>query len=233
MNISLVDGKLSFPTITAEETIRKIYSKLRIDLLDGNIMHYRPVAFTMEGSMLTDVQSNVAKISSFGYSFSELSFILNNIIVSEKRGVMPQSLQAAASLGKLKSDCSFITLMGDTIGTEEPESMFYCGEGTTSNPKMLLSDLSIFRKLKKPVAITVILMKGKGRKDFSDNQRLVFNTGYKSMRTVYTLCDYFSIKEYTGGPYIQLNYLENINEDILKDILSDYFDQEDIQNDQI
>lgn len=228
MKISLVDGKLWFPEVTAEDNIRKLYKKLRVDLLDGNITHYRPVAFKMEGAMGNAVESNITKIEGFGYSFSELSFILNNIITSEKKGVMPQQLQAAASLVKLKSDCSFISLMGDTIGTEEPESMFYCGEGIMSTPKMLLNDVTIFRKLKKEVAITVILMRGKGKKDFADNQRLVFNTGYKSMRTVYTLCDYFSIKEYTGGSHIQLNYLENINEDILRDILSDYFDQEEM-----
>lgn len=227
MEISLIDGKLSFPSITSEDQMRKLYKKLRIDLLDGNITHYRPVAFKMEAAMANSVESNIDKIPGFGYSFSELSFILNNIITSEKKGIMPPQLQAAASLTKLKSDCSFISLMGDTIGTEVPESMFYCGEGMTSTPKMLLSDLTIFRKLKKEVGITVILMRGKGKKDFSDNQSLIFNTGYKPMRTVYTLCEYFSIKEYAGGSHIQLNYLENINELILKDILSNYFDQEE------
>lgn len=224
MDINLIDGRLTIEGLNSDE-LGKVYKKLRIDLLDGNITHNRPVAFKIEGAMSTAVSSNISKIPGFGYSFSELSFILNNIITYEKKGVMPEKLNATASLSKLKTDCSFLTLIGDTISTDEPESMFYCGEGLSSNPKMLLNDLSIFKKLKTPIAVTLILMKGKGKKDFSDNQRLIYNTGFKPMRTKYTLHEFFSIKEYTNEDYIQLNYLEDINEEVLKNILMNYLNE--------
>lgn len=227
MNITLNEGKLHFKEYNKTD-LKKLYNKFRKDLLDCNITHYRPVAFKLEGALANAVSSNISKIPGFGYSFSELSFILNNIITHEKKGIMPEKLNSVASLTKLRSDCSFLTLMGDTISTEVKESMFYCGEGIQSNPDMLLEDLTIFRKLKTSIAITVILMKSKGKLDFSDNQRLVYNTGFKSMRTIYNLYDFFSIKEYLGEEYIQLNYKEEINEKVLYNILVDYFNQEDV-----
>lgn len=227
MQVSLVEGRLSISGLS-ESQLKKLYKKFRIDLLDSNITHYRPVAFKMEGALATSVQSNISKIPGFGYSFSELSFILNNIITSEKRGIMPEQLNATASISRLKSDCSFLTLMGDTIGTEVPESMFYCGEGLTSMPRMLLNDVSIFRKLKTSVAITVILMKGKGKNDFSDNQRLIWNTGFKPMRTHYSLYEYISVREYVGGSFLTLDYKADINEGVLKGIIEMYLEQEEV-----
>lgn len=228
MDLSLIEGRLSIKGLSSVQ-LKKLYDKLRVDLLDNNIVHYRPVAFKMEGGLSNAVQSNVSKIPEFGYSFSEMSFLLDNIVLAEKRGIMPEALNASAVTTKLRSDCSFITLMGDTISTDVPESMFYCGEGIQSNLKTLLKDMTIFSKLKTPVAITVILMRGKHRKDFQDNQRLIFNTaGYKPMRTSYNLYDFFSIREYVRGDHIKLNYKHVINEDVLQIILKDYIEQEDV-----
>lgn len=228
MDISLSGGKLVIPGLS-EDNMRVIYNRFRKDLLDANIIHFRPVAFVIDGALGNNTVDNINKIPSLGYSFSELSFILNNIIVSGKHGVMPTSLNSVASLSKLRSDCSYITLNGTTIGTSIPGSMFYCGEGMTSMPKTLIKDMTIFKKLKQCVSITVILMRGSGTLDFKDNQRLISNTSYKPMRTYYSLCEFFKLRAYTGGDHFQLHYVKGLDEDVLREILQDYFNTEEVE----
>lgn len=223
MSITLEGGKLRIPELSAEE-LHNLYKDLRIALLDSQIGHFRPVAFRVEGAMSSAVLSNITKIQGIGLSFSEMSFYLGNIITAEKRGVMPEQLQSAAALSKLNSDCSFMTLMGNTIGAREEGTMFYCGEGLTSTPNLLLNDTVVFKKLKSQLAITVVLMYGHTMRDFQDNQRLVYNTGFKPIRTYYSLYEYFTIKEHLRGEdFIQFNYNADINESVLLEILKRYF----------
>lgn len=227
MEIALKNGILHFNGLSEDE-IKILYNKFRKDLLDANIIHYRPVAFMLEGSMANEVQDNISKISKLGYSFSELSFILNNIIISEKRGMMVKSLDDVASSSILKSDCSYMTLSGTTIGTEERNTMFYCGEGIQSKPRTLLKNMTILKKLKEPVSITLILKRGRGFLDFDDNQLLIYSSGFKPMRTYYNLYDFFRVRPYLGGTSMTLDYVSDIDEEVLKEILSDYFNSEEV-----
>ena len=224
MDITLEGGKLRIPGLSKDE-MKKLYLDLRIALLDSHIGHFRQVAFKVEGAVSSSVLSNISKIQGIGLSFSEMAFRLGNIIVAEKRGVMPEQLQSAASLSRLNSDCSFMTLMGTTIGAQEEGTMFYCGEGLSSTPQLLLNDTVVFKKLKNSLAITVVLMYGHDFRDFQDNQRLVYNTGFKPIRTYYSLYEYFTIKEYLGEDCIQFNYNADINESVLLEILKRYFEE--------
>lgn len=224
INISLNNGILRFDGLSKDD-IRKIYNRFRVDLLDAKVPHYRPIAFMIEGTLGTSTQSNISKIPRLGYSNSELSFILSNLIVSKRRGVMPNVLQATAALTRLRSDPSYINLSGKDIGTSYPGSIFYTGEGINSVPEFLLKDTTVFRKLKESVSINVILLRSTGTRDFYDNQLLLNRTNYKSMRTYYNLYDYFSIKQYLGEDYIQLYYNLELNENVLEEILRDYFNE--------
>lgn len=227
MEIKLDGNKLYIEGIQRKD-FKILYDKFRVDLLDSNILHYRPVAFRVEGAVSTTVLSNISKIPGIGYSFSELSFILNNIITNEKKGVMPEQLNAMPSLTRLRSDCSFITLIGDRISTLEEGSIFYCGEGVQSVPNVLNKELTIFNKLRTSIGITVILMRGRGTRDFADNQRLVYNTQFKPMRANYSLFNLFSVRQYLNEDYLYLDYKEDLNKDVLASILNDYFNQKEV-----
>jgi hypothetical protein len=226
-NITLNNGILKLNNVDKSK-FKSIYLKFRRDLLDCNIPHYRPVAFRLEDTNISMIESNVIKIKELGYSFSELSFILNEIILYDKRGVIPPIL-LKKSAPILQSDCSFITLNGKDIGTNNISSMFYSGEGISSIPRLLPINLNIFEGLKKNIMITLVLRRNVGEQDFNDNFNLIdTSSGFKTMRTIYSLYDYFSINEYMGEDHFKLNYKKDINEDVLLNILIDYFKQSEV-----
>lgn len=227
MDFSLQDGKLLLPGMS-EEQINKLYHKLRIDLMDCNIPHYRPVAFLVEGVDGSSVLSNIDKITHYGYSYAELGFLIKNLALFEKRGVMPTELNKLANVSKLKSDCTYLSMIGTRISTDEPNSMFYTSEGISAKPNLLIKDLTVFEKLKDCMSVTVILMLGTGQRDFDNNQVVIRGTDFRPVRTLYSLYDYFSIYEYIGGGYIEFTYLENIDEEVLSNILRNYFKQEEV-----
>ncbi len=225
MDITLIDGKLSINGVD-EVLLKSFYRKFRIDLLDGNIVHYRPIAFKLGGSWSSKCVSNTSKIPGLGYSACDIGFILSNIVTCEKRGIMPNELQASASMSVLSSDCSYIKLSGKDINISEEGSIFYIGEGISELPKLLSKNDKIFSNLREDLDCNIILLRGKGFRDFDDNMKLIWETEYKPIRSEYNLNEFFSIQEYIGGNYIKLNYKKEIDEYVLYNILKDYIEEE-------
>lgn len=228
MEIKLNNGKLEIDGLSKEQ-MKTLYYKFRKDLLDSNITHYRPVAFKIFNASVSTVSSRISKMPNIGYSISELSFIFNNIIISERNGEMPESLLAAANHSMLKTDCSYMTLQGSTIGTSEEGSVLYSQKGKDTKVNLILKNQTILTNLSEELKVELILLKSKGKKDFTDNQRLVNNTDFKAMRTNYNLYDFFTIKEYRGEGFFVLNYIGDVNETVVEQILMDYFKQEEVK----
>lgn len=222
MDILLKEGKIYFPSKTKDE-IKQIYNKFRIDLLDCNIPHYKPVGIKIE-SPFNRVPSLIKKIPNFGYSLSELSFLMEDLIINERRGVMPEVLQGSVKSSILSSSCGYITLVGKDIGTDYFGSMFYTGEGMSSTPKFLLRDMTLFRDLPDNfTGITLIMKKATKILSFADNEALVSHSPFKPMNAIYSLNEYFSVRVFYSGDYLELQYRKPLNEDVLTSILSDYF----------
>lgn len=232
MDVILKDGILSFNGTVDKKDMRKLYNKFRVDLLDANIPHYRPVAFALIGSISVTVIDNITKIPLIGYSYSELSFILSKLILADKDGVMPKAFLDNPNPSFIEDNCSFVVLNGTSIGSTSDGSMFYEGRGFGSTPpRTLIKEFTLLDKLKKPITVSLVLLKGTGELDFSDNQRFVYKTKYKPIRTYYSLYDIFKIREYLEGEnHFTLHYEEDVDEEVLRDILYEYFNSEEVKN---
>lgn len=231
MNVIVNNSKLYVEGLNREQLF-KLYNKLRVDLLDSNIIHYRPIAFFIGGNKTSSVSNNIEKITGIGYSLAEISFILGEIITNEKKGIMDTKLQSSASETKLNSDCSFMTLQGHDIGTKNDMSMFYSGLGASEVPKLLQTDLNLFSNLKDKIAINLVLMRGRGVRDFNENWNMVYSANYIPIRTYYSLYDIFVVRRFDvqTDDYIALHYNTGVNEEVLTSILSDYINSEEVQN---
>lgn len=230
MNVELKDGKLYVEGLSKNELF-KLYNKLRVDLLDSRIIHYRPIAFSIESNKVNAVQSNVEKIPGLGYSIAEIAFILSDVITNEQKGVMDGKLESSPS-SKLRSDCSYISLYGRDIGTDVFGSMFYSGLGMNEKPNMLINDLKLFSNLKDDLRINLVLMRGSGVRDFNDNWDMVYTTNYIPIRTYYNLYDVVTVRSFNDetDDCIILHYNNNVNEEVLNSILSEYINSEEVKN---
>lgn len=222
--LSLSNGELTVEGATKSD-LQNIHRRLRKDLLDLDIPHYRPIAFKLENNTTTTrVKSNVERITALGCSYAEMSFVLDKLITNKQGGSIDRTLADSAMVSLLTMNCSYVSLNGTTIGPKVPNTVYFSQESVSSKVPLLLTDINIMEKLKQSINISVILAKGTGFKDFNDNSILLSETGYKALRTTYSLYDYISLDTRVDKGYLKLHYKEKLDENVLLGILEEYME---------
>lgn len=237
MEVRIVDKKIYIDGMSREDMF-KVYLKFRNDLVECVIPHYRPIAFKL--ASVKSPNNFIETISSINQSYSGISHIINCLVCCGPTNGLPFSglSKILPANSTLLNNAKFVNLMGKNIGTSYKSSMFYNGLADVNKitddviPKFLLLDKDLFLNLPSNLHIYVIMKKGTGILDYSDNANNFIDTSekgdYMPVRTIYSLSDYLTVcyfdeRSRSADNFIEMRYLDRIDESVLNEILYEYF----------
>ena len=218
------NGILSFNDLSKEQ-VGILHNRFRCDLLDSKIPHYRPITYHIDNSSSAN-PNNISKLIKIGYSYSEIGFLLRDIVLSRPKGKVPTILQNSGNI--FDDSFAYIELFSnDGKVTTSKDSAIYSGMGLNSSIDCLVKDMVILDNVRTDVKISVVLQKGTGSLSIPYNDRLALG-GYKPIMTEYKLYDLFRVRSYLNDCKISIDYIKDFDEKVLLEILTDYFKQEEV-----
>ena len=233
-SMTLKDGKLRVAGFK-EEDYFNMYKELRVALVDYLLPIYMPIAFNAE------VQGPVTDTSSFftpikGLNSTPLEFWLkcHKLIFAESYGIATAKLNTNEPLenfGHIKGGGEVI-IAEDSLCFVEP-SVSDGGAGTLIQDiplRPLVRGISLVEGYKfyggqNYALVDILLRKGTGIFDFTQSQEVIkYTREFKyPLRAIYSLSELCSLHVYDGEDYLQFHYTEDIDEDVLCDIIRNFF----------
>lgn len=236
MSIIVKNGFVTFtdPNVN-DKDVEKLFNDFRVDLLDCQIPHYRPVAFGVTGPVLS-VPDVLTKYAGLNLNVAEIAFKLMPIIASKQFGLPLECMSRSTMSSDFVKKMSYMNIF-----SEEEDMSYYSHMTGKSNgghrtvyqvngmgaavPKFLMRYDDLFPRIPTNMRISVVLAKDKGFHEFSS--RLSFQhkgVNLWSIRSEYALYDYIRCRvDYLQGRTFRLDYKVNLDESVLAEILDNYF----------
>lgn len=215
----VINGIVQFDDIASDEEFKKFSVRVRHDLLAGQIPHYRAVGLYVRSREITSTLNVLSKMRSVGRSYAELMPAVSKLVFAEGYGT-DAGLQEDSTLGVLYGTKEVTSSNGSLKWNQEwnrsVESLIYNQEICTLGPDC---------------SISILLKRGTGEREYYENERLIRNTNFKPLRTLYDLNDYLLLHLYeTQSRRLHFIYKTKINDKVLEKILQEYAKEINFEN---
>lgn len=207
----VVNGIVQFDDIASDEEFRTFSIKVRNDLLAGQIPHYRAVGLYVRSKEITSTLNVLSKMRSVGRSYAELMPVVGKLVFAEGYGT-DEGLQEDSTLG---------VLYGTKEVTSSNDSLCWHQDWGKS-VESLVSNQEVCT-LGPDCSISILLKRGTGQREYYENERILRNTNFKPLRTLYDLNDYLLLHLYEiQSRRLHFIYKDKVNDKVLEKILQEY-----------